>query len=160
MAYDDDVHEECVDGIVATIQGLALDGLPNGRVYKRGWLTTVNVDLPCIVVSLFPGPESKGGLGPKQTVNAGDWGYPVQVTILFPKPNTDEYPSDMMNWRRRIRQTFEYKRPLTLAALVSQPMGWCRWEPGAVFNKEMLEKEGWLASGFIIRPITREDMTS
>lgn len=153
------VHEQCLLGVVATIQGLALQlpdgsGLPDGRVYLREVPKELNVTLPCVIVSLSPdAEEAEGG-----TNAAEDFGYPCWVTVLA-KAN-QELPLGLndhrLNWRQQIRDAFRYQRPTAIEAAVSVPLRYCRWQPLPVLNATAYDANNLFASTAIVWVLTRE----
>lgn len=98
LSDDDAFHERCLQGTVARLQELTLDGIPTTRIYDQAFVHDDNVQMPCVVVAIHDQSENEvPGVCQRE-----DYGYPVYVIIMADAPQkaTDWRP-DVLKWREQ-----------------------------------------------------------
>jgi hypothetical protein len=146
-------HYEALVGVQTVLQSLGLSGIPGGNILLRKLPFDRNLpSLPCVLVSLWPIPELLDG-----TQNSSeDYGYPCGVTLVAASNQDLQLVEGELLWRQQIRNAFHNRRPAALAAALSVPLKYCRWEPAPVLDLPLFRDANLFVSPALIRVFTRE----
>lgn len=143
----DSIFEQCLDAVVAKIQGLSLTGVSSGQIQRRKVPWARGFTPPFIAVC--PLPET---MSPNAGTNLrDDVGYAIAVT--YAQAENQNLVSNLdraLKWRERMTSAFHNQR------LTGVDEIWrCTVEPSAVLLPDGVEKQ-YDAGGFIIRCMSRQ----
>lgn len=142
------VWKDLLDATAAVIRGLALQGLPDDRVYVRKFPTDRGVSLPCVLVCLG-GAED---LDPVGDLEGTEVGYPVLVAHVFASDQDLTLDDTELQWRQGILDAF---LDLPRLEVTSAEVTDCRIDTHPAIDLTLFRESNLDAGGFLLKFDTR-----